>query len=709
MDIERIPMAYEQLLRGGVDVYGGEDWEQGQERDADGAIGLDRLVEFRDGLEDRMDYGEGPYMEQFFRRCHRLQKLSIAAGHPELFLWAAEEALQRCVPSSPSLPSSPLSKSSLSPSSSLSCHPARHGAVLPCLQNLHLWSKGFCRFSLQALNDAMTAFASSLQSITWEVSLIDHVRAGHKQDLPIHRVHALRSLQLRSVASANTVGDWPFLLPRLTSLSLRITAGVTTCIETGTFAQAPNLGILSFCIPVVLTTAQRQEQQQQQQQAGQVWQEGREYGMDEECEGGDCDGREEEEQEEDYTSPHWHGGNVLMDAEQQGIKVNKMTLFSPWVLPQLKELNLHGMPAIRFDFRSLQSMKRLEKLIMSMDKETLRAFPVSEYKDLQKKTWKSYWHEKEEGQEQDEGREQGEGQERRHGYEQEHESRYGRLEGVDRRDLLLQMWALPKLKVLWMEGVPAIMFWLDWLRVCPELEDMTLGARSDDKIPSLSITRMPFFFSDGIHWSSSKRDSDSMDMQGERCDKEDDDVPLLNSQLSKIELKGTWRTTPQDVIRLLTEYAPFLRQLHVGRIHLGRDTRKSGYQFLKAIMDADHINQAYAESWHLAQQYPAVELGQAQETELKQTQDNGLRQGQGRQEQRMPGTALTAVLSEQLAISRKDKALLKLSILTMEQVSEFCRLSDRSLRVYMMKDQSLVRKQDLQAAGEVIRSKRANK
>ncbi|KAI1289063.1 hypothetical protein EDD11_009446, partial [Mortierella claussenii] len=586
MIIEDVPMAYEQLLKGSVDVHGGEDWEQGQERDADGAIGLDRLVEFRDGLEDRVDYGEGPYMEQFLRRCLRLQKLSIAAGHPELFLWAAEEALQRCVPSSPS------------PSSSLSCHPARHGAVLPCLQDLKLWSSGFYRFSLQALNDAMTAFAPSLQSVTLKVSFGDYICVGRGYELPGHRVHALRSLQLQSVASANTVGDWPFLLPRLTYLSLNIDVGVSTCIETGTFALAPNLETLSFIISVELTRAERQQRQRRQQNVGQVWQRGQRHGADDEDEHGDCDDVDElegEEEQEDYTSPHWHGGNVLLDAEQEEIKVNKMALFPLWTLPRLKELYLRGMPAMRFDFRSLQNMKQLEKLDMSMDEETLCALPVSKYMDLQLKTWECHWQEQEEGQGQFTGDE------------------HGQKESVGRRDQLLQMWALPELKDLTLEGAVATMFWLDWLT--------------------------------GISRLSSK------DVQGDRNDKDDDEAPLLNSQLSRLQLMGTWRMAPQDVTRLLTVYAPFLQQLQVEWIHLGGDAYRRGYQFLKAITDADHINQTYADRWHLAQQGQEVE------------------RGQGQQEQRMPGSALITVALHQLAISEQDKKLLKLSTLTRDQAN----------------------------------------
>ncbi|KAI1321432.1 hypothetical protein EDD11_005123 [Mortierella claussenii] len=688
MNIECMPMAYEQLLRGSMDSNGSDGWEQDQEQD-EGIIRLDRLVEFRDDLLYRMDYGEGPFMERFFRRCHRLQKLSLAAGHPELFSWAAEESLQGCVLSSPP-------PSSSSPSS---CHPARHRAVLPCLQELHLWSNGFYRFSLQVLNDAMTAFAPSLQSVALEVSLGHCLYGGRRHDIPIQRVHALWSLQLRTAAGANTVGDWPFLLPRLTLLHLHLREGAATCIETGTFAQAPNLENLWFSIPVELTAVQRQQRQRQQQQAGQVWQEGQ-IGVDEEDESGDCDGREEEEQE-NYMSPHWHGGKVFVDAVQQGINVNKTTLFLPWVLPRLKVLYLDGMPAIRFNFRSLQSMKRLEGLTMMMDQGTLCAFPVKKYMDLQQKTWKSYWSEQE-------GKwEQGERQEQVHGHKHEQSS------SVGGRAQLLQMWGLPELKDLCMRGAAATMFWLDWLTVCPNLKNVTIGAQSELKIPFISMARMPFFFSDGTHLnSSSGKDSGSIDMEGDRSHKKDDDVPLLNSQLSRFELTGAWAMSQQDLIRLMTVYAPFLQQFRVDRIRFGGDGQKSGYQLLKAIMDADHINQVYVDRWYLAQQYPVGDMGQAQGTEPNQTQNDRL--GQDQQEQRMPGSTLIAVLSDKLAICKKDKALLKLSTLTKEQslvlkvYPELLMVLDKSVRVYTMKNQSLVRKQDLQAAVELVKSKLAN-
>ncbi|KAI1301124.1 hypothetical protein EDD11_005796, partial [Mortierella claussenii] len=85
MDIRDIPMAYEHLLRGSGDLGGDRDGEPGQAWDEGDAIGLDRLVELNDESLDRLDYGEGPFMEQFFRRCHRLQKLNMAVRNPELF------------------------------------------------------------------------------------------------------------------------------------------------------------------------------------------------------------------------------------------------------------------------------------------------------------------------------------------------------------------------------------------------------------------------------------------------------------------------------------------------------------------------------------------------------------------------------------------------------------------------------------------------
>ncbi|KAI1295777.1 hypothetical protein EDD11_007709, partial [Mortierella claussenii] len=85
MNIRDIPMAYEHLLRGSGDLGGDRDEWPGQGRDEGGAIGLDWLVEFKDSSLDRLDYGEGPLMEQFFRRCHRLQKLNMAVRNPELF------------------------------------------------------------------------------------------------------------------------------------------------------------------------------------------------------------------------------------------------------------------------------------------------------------------------------------------------------------------------------------------------------------------------------------------------------------------------------------------------------------------------------------------------------------------------------------------------------------------------------------------------
>ncbi|KAI1294263.1 hypothetical protein EDD11_008199 [Mortierella claussenii] len=535
MDIKGIPMAYEHLLRGSGDLGGDRDGEPGQEWDEDDAIGLDRLVELNDELLDRLDYGEGPFMEQFFRRCHRLQSLDLAVGHPELFSWAAADVLQRCTLSSPS------------PSPSPFCHPVQHPAILPCLQELNLVSIGPYRFLLQALNDAMTAFAPSLKSVSLKASANCFDDASRTHDHPTHRVHALRSLQLRKVASANTVGDWPFLLPRLTSMSLFIDAGVAVCFDTGTFAQAPNLETLILSVPMKSVP----EQHQYEQQAGQGWQEEQGHGGDREDERGGGDSGEE-----DYTSAHWHGGKVLVDADQQEAKFNRTTLYPPWVLPRLKMLVLYGMPAARFDFRSLQSMKQLKELSMSMDNETERAFSVKEYMDLQRKTWEGHWREQDQRLEQGEGHEQGERQMQSLGHEQEWK------EGIDRRDQLLQMWALPELNTLFLNCWPSTMFWLDWLTVCPKVQRANIWMWSNLDIP---ITRMPFFFSGDAYESSSyssDSSSGSNDMEGDRSDKGTvDDAPLLNSQLLCFELRGTWAMPQQDLTSFLAVYAPFLRPL----------------------------------------------------------------------------------------------------------------------------------------------------
>ncbi|KAI1298506.1 hypothetical protein EDD11_006787 [Mortierella claussenii] len=528
MDIKSTSMAYEHLLRGSGNLSGDKGWEVGQELEKDDAIKLDRLIEFNDDLLDRLDYGEGPFMEQFFRRCHRLQSLDLAVGHPELFSWAAADVLQRCTLSSPSP----------SPSPSPFCHPVRHQAILPSLQHLSLWSTEFYRLLPQAINDAMTAFAPSLKSVTLSTLLSDSGEAIPTHDLLIRRIHALRSLQLRTVASANTVGDWPFLLPRLTSMVLYIDVGLADCFDTGTFAQAPNLETLILSVPMKSVP----EQHQYEQQAGQGWQEEQGHGGDREDERGGGDSGEE-----DYTSAHWHGGKVLVDADQQEAKFNRTTLYPPWVLPRLKMLVLYGMPAARFDFRSLQSMKQLKELSMSMDNETERAFSVKEYMDLQRKTWKGHW------------REQGEGQEK------------GCHESTDRRDQLLQMWALPELKELTLGCCPATVFWLDWLTVCPKLQRANMWMSSGLEVPSLSISRMPFFFSGDAYESSSyssDSSSGSNDTEGDRSDMGKAIAPLLNSQLSRLELKCTRAMSQQDLKSLLAVYAPFLRPQTWGNLIL---------------------------------------------------------------------------------------------------------------------------------------------
>ncbi|KAI1285862.1 hypothetical protein EDD11_000678, partial [Mortierella claussenii] len=144
--------------------------EQGQHAEQEQYyLEFDRLVQFSDDHMNRMDYGEALFMQKFFMQCTRLETLDLVVGHPDLFAWAAEAARQEQEGQSTLSPCSPSS-------SSLSSSPPTR--VLPALRTLNMWSSQFHRFSIQALHDAMTAFAPSLRNVKLSVHPDREMRSG---------------------------------------------------------------------------------------------------------------------------------------------------------------------------------------------------------------------------------------------------------------------------------------------------------------------------------------------------------------------------------------------------------------------------------------------------------------------------------------------------------------------------------------------------
>ncbi|KAF9109967.1 hypothetical protein BGX27_006944 [Mortierella sp. AM989] len=317
---------------------------------------LDRLRELCDEDIDRIDQEEGPDMEAFLRRCANLRKLSLSVGNPDLLTWAAAEALSSgglsldaitrpessaglhfaTNPSYWSISQQPQQQEDLPPQ--LSSNLLRH------LENLDLWTERPYRFAISALNDAMVAFSSSLQTVT--------VGGYNNYDYEYPEVPAAaeiaqieKSYELQSISWANQIGNWPVFLPRL--LSLEVNFSQVAYIQIGSFSQCPRLRELSIHFGDVRSTECRPSG--------------------------------------DMPSP-LYGSREYMDPRWQQTTMDR-SLFPVWNLGKLVRLGLHDLAAWKFDFASLANMQSLEYLYVSIQNDLPALQNVKEYKNIQFEGW----------------------------------------------------------------------------------------------------------------------------------------------------------------------------------------------------------------------------------------------------------------------------------------------------------------------------------
>ncbi|KAF9543208.1 hypothetical protein EC957_001083 [Mortierella hygrophila] len=172
-------------------------------------ISAERLFRLGDEDQFRIDMGEGPDMEAFLRRCHRLNTIRMEVGHPYLLSWAAQHARD---------------------------HPSSN--LLPALDDLFLLSGRPYRFIIHALNDSMAAFAKSLG----EVHIITrHAfrNRGHVPNPWVLQQDMEKSRLVQTAPLANGIGDWPSPLPQLRSLTIDLSC--TSTIQIGSLGQCFNL------------------------------------------------------------------------------------------------------------------------------------------------------------------------------------------------------------------------------------------------------------------------------------------------------------------------------------------------------------------------------------------------------------------------------------------------------------------------------------
>ena len=64
---------------------------------------------------------------------------------------------------------------------------------------------------------------------------------------------------------------------------------------------------------------------------------------------------------------------------------------------------------------------------------------------------------------------------------------------------------------------------------------------------------------------------------------------LLDSQLETLRLYGNWVMSEQDFVRVLTHYAPNLKDLDTETIHEESDSYQKAHQFAHFFLEADRI------------------------------------------------------------------------------------------------------------------------
>ncbi|KAF9583917.1 hypothetical protein BGW38_008122, partial [Lunasporangiospora selenospora] len=153
-------------------------------RDSHG-IGTENLVSLVDEDTNRIFAGEGPDMESFLRRCHRLKKLNLSVGDPNVFRWA--------VPTTTLIGNRDNSVLTKQETNSIISR-IRGGSPrpLPMLTDLVLLRDYNAKFTIHALNDAVEAFGKSLETIKVLAPIIrGRFVPEHEKDLVIQTTRAL--------------------------------------------------------------------------------------------------------------------------------------------------------------------------------------------------------------------------------------------------------------------------------------------------------------------------------------------------------------------------------------------------------------------------------------------------------------------------------------------------------------------------------------
>ncbi|KAG9061253.1 hypothetical protein KI688_007591 [Linnemannia hyalina] len=466
-------------------------------------ISVERLFRLDDDDQFRIDMGEGPDMEAFLSRCHRLDMIRMEVGHPYLLSWAAQRARD---------------------------HPSSN--LLPALDDLSLWSDRPYRFTIHVLNDSMAAFAKSLRNV--HISNRHTFRNRGQEPNPwVLQQDMEKSRLIRTAPLANGIGDWPSPLPQLRSLTIDLNC--TSTIQIGSLDQCFNLENLELRFGAI--------------------------------------GEAPRATAPDDSDP---------EADPRRQAPLDPRLFPKWTLPKLKTLHLDGTPALRFDYDSLGTMPDLETLSLSCNKKVDLENRLQDIPRLSLHT--SHFYSASIPQET--------------GAETSSAESTQDISTTSKGGIWTRTWTLPKLKALEMEGPPAAVFTLDWLKGCPSLTSVTLSLHLDgspQRLPRIAYSPATYALSPTIEKYGSDR-PEATAAAAAVVDEDDDSGVFKESKLERLHLKGPWAITASDLTALMTDYAPYLQTLSLNRIQ--NRYGMSVVTFIQAFRDADEIcRRRYGEDW----------------------------------------------------------------------------------------------------------------